>query len=101
MLAGCGVSSFRKPSCSGIELSRLARLVFLLCSLLIAFPSIVQTQSRPNATKPQPKPAPQPQDSFQRHYAAARTFQLSGDQKRAAAEYSEFLDGALRSTAKA
>jgi tetratricopeptide (TPR) repeat protein len=44
---------------------------------------------------------PQPQDSFQQHYDAARTFQLSGDQQRAAAEYSVFLAGALRSSAKA
>ena len=41
------------------------------------------------------------QDSFQQHFAAARTFQLSGDQERAAAEYSAFLAGALRSSAKA
>ena len=46
-------------------------------------------------------PKPQPQDSLQKHYDAARTFQLSGDQERAAAEYSVFLSGALRSSAKA
>ncbi len=38
---------------------------------------------------------------MQRHYEAARTFQLSGNQDRAAAEYSQFLVEALRISAKA
>ncbi len=38
---------------------------------------------------------------MQQHYEAARTFQLSGDQDRAAAEYSTFLVEALRISAKA
>jgi tetratricopeptide (TPR) repeat protein len=38
---------------------------------------------------------------MQQHYDAARTFQLGGDQDRAAAEYSTFLVEALRISAKA
>ena len=48
-----------------------------------------------------PKPKPSPADNFQQHYDAARTFQISGDQDHAAAEYVLFLSGALRSSAKA
>jgi tetratricopeptide (TPR) repeat protein len=54
-----------------------------------------QTAARAQNTKQQP------QDTLQKHYDAARTFQLSGDQERAAAEYGVFLSGALRSNAKA
>lgn len=40
-------------------------------------------------------------DNFQQHYDAARTFQLSGDQEHAAAEYKIFLATALRLIADA
>src|SRR5882757_8719379 len=36
-------------------------------------------------------------EDFARHYEAARTFQISGDQDRAASEYVAFLAGALGS----
>src|SRR5258705_6700039 len=38
-------------------------------------------------------------EDFARHYEAARTFQISGDQDRAASEYVAFLAGALGSAA--
>lgn len=40
-------------------------------------------------------------DALQRHYDAARTYGLSGDQERAAAEYKVFLGEALRQMANA
>jgi tetratricopeptide (TPR) repeat protein len=40
-------------------------------------------------------------DSLQEHYDAGRTFQLSGDQERAATEYKQFLAEALRQIADA
>jgi tetratricopeptide (TPR) repeat protein len=54
----------------------------------------------PSAPRPQNAP-PAAQENFQQHYDAARTFQVSGDQERAATEYGLFLSGALRSSAKA
>jgi len=56
--------------------------------------------ARPTAARPQNAPQAA-QENFQQHYDAARTFQVSGDQERAAAEYGLFLSGALRSSAKA
>src|SRR5437763_12744396 len=38
---------------------------------------------------------------LQQHYDAARTFQLSGDQEHAAAEYKAFVSGALDTCANA
>jgi tetratricopeptide (TPR) repeat protein len=67
----------------------------LLAFFAVASVCFSQTAVRAQNAKPQP------QDSFQQHYDAARTFQLSGDQQRAAAEYGVFLAGALRSSAKA
>jgi tetratricopeptide (TPR) repeat protein len=107
-----GASSFREPSQSGSFLSRSKRPL-LLAILLVTFPAPCQVQPSSETIKPQPrlkpqsglKPQPnlkpQPQDAFQRHYDSARTFQLSGDQEHAAAEYGAFLAGALRSSAKA
>lgn len=42
-----------------------------------------------------------PEDTWQQHYDAARTFQLGGDQERAAAEYKAFLAEALQRSANA
>jgi tetratricopeptide (TPR) repeat protein len=75
--------------------SRLGPWLGFPAILLLVVPGFAQTQPRPNPTKPQP------QDILQKHYAAARTFQVSGDQARAGAEYSAFLAGALGSSAKA
>src|SRR5947209_8052371 len=54
----------------------------------------------PRAARPSaPKPADE--DDFQQLYDAARTFQISGNQDRAAAEYRKFLVKFLRVSAKA
>jgi tetratricopeptide (TPR) repeat protein len=70
-----------------------ARLTFL-AMLLASCLSSSQVSTRDKAAKPAP-------DNMQQHYDAARTFQLSGDQDRAAAEYNKFLVQALRISAKA
>ncbi|MGH9511279.1 MAG: tetratricopeptide repeat protein [Terriglobales bacterium] len=71
----------------------------LLSALLAAFGfsdiGFAQSSAHSKTTK-----APS-QDNFEQHYDAARTFQLSGDQDRAAAEYRSFLIEALRISAKA
>jgi len=64
------------------------RLALLLCFL----PSCNEAQSQ----KPQTKLV-----NPRQHYDAARTFQLAGDQERAAAEYKSFLAAALRGAANA
>jgi tetratricopeptide (TPR) repeat protein len=46
-----------------------------------------------------PSQKPGSLEDFARHYEAARTFQISGDQERAASEYVAFLGGALGSAA--
>ncbi|HWZ81031.1 MAG TPA: tetratricopeptide repeat protein [Terriglobales bacterium] len=92
MFSRYGVFSCDPAQLGGTQLRRitLVRLAVLLPSLCIA-----------QVAPPPPKAKPGPQDDFQRHFAAARTFQVSGDQERAAVEYRAFLGGALRSSAKA
>jgi tetratricopeptide (TPR) repeat protein len=95
-------SFLRNPHKLGTEPVSLRRpallLVFFLASLLV-FLSLsilcVAQVARTRAAKPTS------QDNFQQHYDAARTFQISGDEGRAAAEYRAFLVGALRTSAKA
>ena len=104
MFPGTGTASFRAPDRPVGRKRLLSHFDLLFVSFagvlfLVAF-TVAPICIAQSATHVQ-NAKPQPQDTFQRHYAAARTFQLSGDQKRAAAEYSEFLAGALRSTAKA
>lgn len=71
------------------------RLPLFVVSVLLLLPfSFSQTSHRLDARKPAAK------DEMQQHYDAARTFQLSGDQDRAVAEYSTFLIEALRISAK-
>jgi tetratricopeptide (TPR) repeat protein len=56
-----------------------------------------QTSSAmPKSSAKQAKP-----DSLQQHFDAARTFEIGGDQERAAAEYKAFLGEALRGVANA
>jgi tetratricopeptide (TPR) repeat protein len=98
-------SSYRGPAPSGSPKRHLSHSLPLFASSPYAFFSLTffalasvcfsQTAIRAQNAKPKP------QDNFQQHYDAARTFQLSGDQQRAAAEYSAFLAGALRTSAKA
>jgi tetratricopeptide (TPR) repeat protein len=71
---------------------------FLVCVLVFAIAVAGQTASqRPSKTRTE-KPRP---DTLQQHYDAGRTFQLSGDQEHAAAEYQFFLADALRQIANA
>jgi tetratricopeptide (TPR) repeat protein len=88
----------------------IAAFFLFLVLLVPASPSLAQSPqhpvpvhkipARPSAPRPQNAP-PAAQENFQQHYDAARTFQVSGDQERAAKEYGLFLSGALRSSAKA
>ncbi|HXZ80718.1 MAG TPA: tetratricopeptide repeat protein [Terriglobales bacterium] len=55
----------------------------------------------PNKPSAPTKPEPSAQERLQQHYDAARTFQLSGDQEHAAAEFRAFLVDALRASANA
>jgi tetratricopeptide (TPR) repeat protein len=72
--------------------------VLLLAATLLADPLSTLGQATQRAAVHK---AASPQDVLQQHYAAARTFQLSGDEEHASAEYRAFLSGALRLTAKA
>lgn len=77
-------SASKGPCCRGA----------LLSTLLVSSVCLGQVSNRTRAAKPTP-------DNMQEHYDAARTFQLGGDQDRAAAEYNKFLVEALRVSAKA
>jgi tetratricopeptide (TPR) repeat protein len=70
------------------------RYAFLLVFISLSILCLAQVP-RTRAAKPTG------QDNFQQHYDAARTFQISGDEVHAAAEYRAFLVGALRTSAKA
>ncbi|MDP9161839.1 MAG: tetratricopeptide repeat protein [Acidobacteriota bacterium] len=62
-------------------------------------PAAAQNRAK---THPDKSPvAATPENTLQQHYDAGRTFQLSGDQDRAAAEYRVFLAEALRQIANA
>ncbi len=91
-------SFLRNPRKLGTEPVSLRRsaflLVFFLASLSVSILCFAQIP-RTRAAKPTS------QDNFRQHYDAARTFQISGDEVRAAAEYRAFLVGALRTSAKA
>jgi tetratricopeptide (TPR) repeat protein len=99
------ISSFRSPARPGVPQRHFSQSLPVLASSACAFflltffslASVCYAQTAPRAQNAKPKP----QDNFQQHYDAARTFQLSGDQERAAAEYNAFLAGALRTSAKA
>ena len=74
----------------------LAVLVVLVTNAL----SFGQTRPPADAAKPKPSsPKARAAEDFARHYEAARTFQISGDQEHAAAEYVAFLAGALGNSA--
>ena len=68
-----------------------------LCVLCLGISLVVPLALPGQANQPQ-KDA---EERLQRHYDAARTFQLSGDQEHAAAEYKAFLAGALNNSANA
>src|ERR1700745_3723290 len=95
----CGSSSLnhshkRRPR------SVLFRRIHTFLFVLLAGSLACFAQPSPKtATRPQKKP--NEQDVLQQHYDSARTFQLSGDTDRAAAEYTTFLAGTLRSISRA
>src|SRR5258708_39239411 len=91
-------ASFRRnPRKLGTEPVSLRRsaflLVFFLASLSVSILCFAQIP-RTRAAKPTS------QDNFRQHYDAARTFQISVDEVRAAAAYRAFLVRALRTTSK-
>jgi tetratricopeptide (TPR) repeat protein len=69
-------------------------LASLLC-LLLGLSSSART-AKPSAKEEGPQ---KQEDTFQKHFEAARTFQMEGDQERAATEYKAFLAEALRRVA--
>ena len=86
-----GPSRSRGPHGRAIFLKIASHLSLVACLCVLSLLA--------SALKDQPsskRAAAKPQDDFQRHYDAARTFQLSGDQEHAAAEYKAFLADALR-----
>ncbi len=84
----------------GSNTVRLGRFVLFFALLPLPVPGFAQTPPDAQPTKTQ-SAKPAAKDAFQQHYDAARTFQLSGDQDRAASEYRAFVVGALRTSAKA
>jgi len=93
MLLHMGSFRSRGPHPSVIFLHALSRSSYaaslFLCFVLMTTAVADQNSTKPAATK-------SAQEKLQEHYDAARTFQLSGDQERAAAEYKVFLADALR-----
>jgi tetratricopeptide (TPR) repeat protein len=84
-----------QPGMALVCLRRYALLALVAVSTL----GLAQVPPRSSPHTQAAKPSSDVQ--FQQHYDAARTFQLSGDQARAAGEYSAFLVEALRISAKA
>jgi tetratricopeptide (TPR) repeat protein len=76
---------------------RLNLLLFLFACLSTDLCSIAQT---PKSLVNQPT-SQQQEDALQKHFDAARTFQISGDQEHAVSEYKVFLAEALRRAATA
>ena len=68
---------------------------FLVCILL----AVGATAQNSRSSRPQGKDAPKQDDALQKHFDAARTFQIGGDQEHAATEYRAFLAEALRRVA--
>src|SRR5882672_1866292 len=81
----------RRGTSSLGNLLKTRRLIIVLLALL---PSGIIAQ----ATKPPSSPT---SDALQKHYEAARTYGIGGDQEKATVEYKAFLAEALRRTANA
>src|SRR5882672_4926716 len=97
-----GLYLSRRSGLSRDSLKCFRRFLFVLCVVL---PAHLFAQT-PGPTGNLGKAAPpnlkaSSLEDFARHYDAARTFQVSGDQERAASEYVPFLAGALGTTAGA
>jgi tetratricopeptide (TPR) repeat protein len=95
-------SFLRNPHKLGTEPVSPRRSAFLLVFFLASLLAFLSPSIPCFAQVPRTRAAkPTGQDNFQQHYDAARTFQISGDEVHAAAEYRAFLVGALRTSAKA
>jgi tetratricopeptide (TPR) repeat protein len=79
--SGKGTASAGLPAC----------LISLICLLLSLTASAQTPKPSPKGKSPQ-----QQEQAFQKHFDAARTFQIGGDQEHAATEYKAFLGEALR-----
>jgi len=90
-----GSRSSTRRSLTTISSRRFWYLPTVLLTLLSAMPKVAGLASaKPEGTK-------SIRDRLQQHYDAARTFQISGDQEQATAEYKAFLGEALRQIADA
>jgi tetratricopeptide (TPR) repeat protein len=90
-----GSRSSTRRSLTTISSRRFWYLPTVLLILLSATPKLAgQASAKPEGTK-------SIRDRLQQHYDAARTFQISGDQEQATAEYKAFLGEALRQIADA
>ena len=69
------------------------RLRYLLSLALVFLPAVVAVAGQASAN---PQSTKSLREGLQQHYDAARTFQISGEQEQAAAEYKAFLAEALR-----
>jgi tetratricopeptide (TPR) repeat protein len=70
-------------------------------SLGLVFLLLIHASAQTNAAPSvKAKNEPFPQERLQQHYEAARSYQLSGDQAHAEAEYRAFLAGALSTVAR-
>ncbi len=87
------------PECSVHRPSSFAKL----CLAAVFYASLAAGISPAQGTGgvDKSKPTQKPQDSLQQRYDAARTFQIAGDQEKAAAEYKVFLTQALTLAANA
>jgi tetratricopeptide (TPR) repeat protein len=102
MLSSRCASFLRNPHKLGTEPVSPRRPAFLLVFFLASLLAFLSLSILCFSQVPRTRAAkPTGQDNFQQHYDAARTFQISGDEVHAAAEYRAFLVGALRTSAKA
>src|SRR5258706_15718654 len=100
MLPLAAIYLSRRSVLSG-EAGKCVRLLLFVSCAILPIQMLGQAR-RPvgDASKAKPRTQkPSAAEDFARHYEAARTFQISGDQERAASEYVAFLAGALGSSA--
>jgi tetratricopeptide (TPR) repeat protein len=82
---------------------KCVRTLFFVGCVIIPLPLVAQAHKPAGDARPAKPPRQKTgaNEDFQRHYEAARTFQVSGDQDHAAKEYVAFLGGVLGLSAKA
>jgi tetratricopeptide (TPR) repeat protein len=88
---GSSSSSPRKAARSATGTASIRLSALFLCALL-SFPALAQAPKPSTAGKS----AQKQEEAFQKHFDAARTYQVGGDQEHAATEYKAFLAEALR-----